>query len=82
LVPNYFSKPSLVVCFGLYITPALLISRSTRGPQRRRGGPDGVERGQVHPLRTVTLPVVLAAACSAFSTLRMASRHNMVWCLA
>ena len=31
LVPNCSSKPSVVVCFGGYITPALLISRSMRG---------------------------------------------------
>ncbi|COY15034.1 Uncharacterised protein [Mycobacterium tuberculosis] len=30
LVPNCISKPSAVVCRGVYITPALLISRSMR----------------------------------------------------
>ena len=31
LVPNCISNPSAVSCFGVHITPALLISRSMRG---------------------------------------------------
>ena len=54
LVPNCSSKPSLVVDFGVHITPALLISRSMRScsdSQLLGRGADGLQRRQVELLQ-------------------------------
>lgn len=75
LVPNCISKPSRVVCLGVYITPALLISRSMRSSRDRSAA--AAVRTESSEVRssacTVTSPVMRAAACSPFSTLRTAS---------
>ncbi len=74
-MPNCISKPSAVVCFGVYITPALLISRSIRSS--RECSAAAVARTESSEVRssacTVTSPVMRAAARSPFSVLRTAS---------
>lgn len=74
LVPNCSSKPSAVVCFGVYITPALLIRRSMRGcAARRSAAADRIESMEVRSRAwTVTSPVIRAAARLPFSMSRTA----------
>ncbi len=74
LVPNWSSKPSAVVRFGVYITPALLISRSMRGWAARSSA--AAERTESREVRsrawTVTSPEMRAAARPPFSGSRTA----------
>ena len=70
LVPNCISKPSLVVDLGVYMTPALLISRSMRY----------IERSSAAALRTDSSEV-RSSSCNSTSAPGVASVMRAAACL-